>query len=96
MYGTIARMHPKEDRLAEFWAVGDEMRSAPMAGFVASYLFQPDHNPYQRPTVFLVAVFEDQATYQANADSTEQDARYRRLRELLEDDPEWMDGTFRG
>jgi quinol monooxygenase YgiN len=95
MYGTIARMHPKQERLDEFWAMGDEMRATPMAGFVASYMFEPDQNPYPKPTVFLVAVFEDEATYKANADSPGQDARYRRLRELLDDDPDWMDGTFR-
>jgi quinol monooxygenase YgiN len=94
MYGTIARVHPRQDRMDEFWAMGEEMRAAPMLGFVASWLFEPDHNPYPRPTMFLVAVFEDRAAYEANADSPEQDARFRRLRDLLEDDPEWMDGVF--
>ncbi len=96
MYGTIARIHPKPDRMAELWAINDQLRAAPMAGFVASYMFEPDRNPYPRPTVFLVAVFEDEATYRANAARPETDAQYRRLRALLEDDPDWMDGTFRG
>ena len=33
-------------------------------------------------------------TYRANADSPEQDARYQKLRALLEDDPEWNDGEI--
>ncbi len=94
MYGTIARLHPRADRLDEFRALGDDMRAAPMAGFVASYMFQPDHDPYPQPTAFLIAVFEDEATYKANADSPE-DARYRRLRELLEDDPDWIGRDLR-
>jgi hypothetical protein len=60
----------------------------------ASYLFRPDQNPYDRDTVFLVALFDDAASYQANADSPDQNQRYLEMRELLEDDPEWMDGTF--
>jgi hypothetical protein len=57
---------------------------------------RPDQDPYDRPTLFLVAVFTDRDSYVANAESPEQDARYRELRELLEDDPDWMDGTFYG
>jgi quinol monooxygenase YgiN len=97
MYGTIARLHPNPDRLEELIAFGQEMvEGARPAGYRASYLFQPDENPYDRPTMFLVAVFDDEASYRANADSPEQDAIYRRLRELLVDDPDWTDGTFRG
>ena len=96
MYGTIARLHPRAGMIDELLAMGDSMREAPMAGFHASYLFLPDHNPYEHETVFLVAVFDDAETYRANANSPEQDARYRGLRALLEDDPEWMDGRFEG
>lgn len=96
MYGTIARLHPLENRLDEFMATGEAMRGATMPGFRASYLFRPDHNPYDRLTFFLVAVFDDKATYMANADSPEQNERFMRLRALLHDDPEWMDGTFEG
>jgi quinol monooxygenase YgiN len=98
MYGTIARIHPKPDRIDELMAMSStwfDDRSAP-AGFRHSFVFKPDQDPYDRPTLFLVAVFDDRATYVANAESPEQDAEYRQLRELLEDDPEWMDGTFEG
>jgi heme-degrading monooxygenase HmoA len=96
MYGTMARIQPlpgKEDALI---AIGETMRAAPMPGFRASYLFKPDTNPYPNPTYFLVAVFDDEATYKANADSPGQDARYRELRALLAADPDWMDGTYWG
>jgi heme-degrading monooxygenase HmoA len=96
MYGTIARLHPRTGRVDELMAIGESLRNAPMDGFRASYLFRPDRNPYFRETVFLVAVFDDAESYRANADSPEQDVRYRGLRALLEEDPDWMDGTFIG
>ena len=97
MYGTIARIHPKPDRLEDLRAYGRSMTGADMpAGFRSTYLVEPDEAPYDRPTLFLIAIFDDEATYKANAASPEQDARYRQMRELLQDDPEWMDGTFTG
>ncbi len=97
MYGTIARLHPRADRVDELLALGDTlMEGAEPAGYRGSYVFQPDQDPYDRPTMFLVAIFDDEATYRANASSPEQAARYPRLRELLDDDPDWMDGTFAG
>ena len=41
-----------------------------------------------------LAVFQDKASYSANADDPEQDGWYRRLRENLESDPEWEDGEY--
>jgi quinol monooxygenase YgiN len=96
MYGTIARLQPKPDRMDELVALGKRMAEAPMPGFRSSYLFMPDHNPYPKPTVFLVVVFEDRDSYIANADSPGQDARYQELRALLDADPDWMDGTYIG
>ncbi len=96
MYGTIARLHPRPGKTEELLALGQSMRAAPMAGFRASYLFRPDRNPYFRETVFLVAVFEGAEAYRANAESPAQDARYQEMRELLQDDPDWLDGTFLG
>jgi hypothetical protein len=98
MYGTVARIHPRANREAELQSLlevsGVDGRSP--AGFRHSFLFRPDQNPYDRPTLFLIALFDDQDTYRANAASPEQDAEYRRMRELLDDDPDWMDGTFEG
>ena len=52
---------------------------------------RPDGRPGE---LIGVAVFEDKASYQANADDPEQERWYFRLRELLEDDPEWEDGEY--
>ena len=79
--------------LQDRWDAGGDAKPA---GYRSAWLFTPDENPYDRPTAFLVAVFDDRPTYVANAESPEQDARYREMRALLEDDPEWIDGSFVG
>lgn len=97
MYGTIARLHPKPGALAQLRAMTDDLnraRGRVAEGFVAAYVFAPDEQPYERETLFLVALFRDKATYDANADSPEQNEQYLQMRALLEDDPDWMDGTF--
>jgi hypothetical protein len=46
--------------------------------------------------VFLIALFDDEASCNANGDSPEQHARYVGLRAPLEDDPGWRVRTFDG
>jgi len=96
MYGTIARLHPSAGREDDLIAYGSRIREVEVPGYRASYVFRPDENPYDRPTLFLVAVFDDQASYRANAASPDQHERYLELRSMLDDDPEWIDGTFEG
>ena len=94
MYGTIARLHPSAGREADLEAYGRRVRERRVPGYRSSFIFRPDHNPYDRPTLFLIAIFDDEATYRANADDPAQNDRYLEMRALLDDDPEWMDGTF--
>lgn len=94
MYGTIARLHPKPDRLKDLAAYGERIAALEVPGMRQSYLFRPDENPYERETVFLLAMFDDEASYRANADDPAQHERYLEMRSMLEDDPDWMDGTF--
>lgn len=94
MYGTIARLHPRPDRVAELEALGESLNVDPPPGYVASWLFRPDRNPYFRETMFLIAVFEDAESYRTNADTPEQHARYLEMRDLLMDEPDWIDGHF--
>jgi hypothetical protein len=94
MYGTIARLHPSPGRKADLEAYGSRVADVPIDGVVGAWLFTPDRDPYARETAFLVAIFEDEASYRANADSPAQHERYLEMRALLDDDPDWMDGTF--
>jgi quinol monooxygenase YgiN len=94
MYGTIFRLQPKQGREQEIVGLMEEWsrsRGKKVAGAQAAYLLQSE----RRPGEFVgVAIFDDEQTYQANAKAPEQDQWYRRLREELEADPIWEDGSF--
>jgi hypothetical protein len=45
-------------------------------------------------TVMMAVVFDDKASYVANANSPEQNARYQQMVALLEGPPEWHDGEI--
>ena len=91
MYGTIARMRLKpgmEKQLLEQFHI---FESARVPGSVTVYWYRMDTNPNE---YYLAAVFSSKEAYQANAESPEQDARYRQMLSLLEGEPEWHDGEI--
>jgi hypothetical protein len=85
MYGTVAHLKTKPGAIESFKRM--EMRHP--KGFVASYVYQLDSDPSE---LMMVAIFEDEASYRANAESPEQDREYRDFRSYLTADPEWHDG----
>ena len=88
MYGTVAKLRVKADREADLVTHLNQYRGGLAGGFVASALYRADDGDGH----WLAVVFESKQAYESNADSPEQDARYRELRELLDADPEWHDG----
>jgi hypothetical protein len=91
MYGTVARLQMKPGAQAEMAALARELQGVKIPGLVADYLYHLDNASDE---YYLAAVFETKAAYIANANSPEQDVRYRRLRALLVADPEWHDGEI--
>ena len=89
MYGTIAHFRIKPGVKDEFVRTMDSFGDAVIAGWVADYYFQMENDSDE---FYLVAIFQDIQTYQANADSTEQHERYLVFRSFLVDDPQWHDG----
>jgi heme-degrading monooxygenase HmoA len=91
MYGTVARLHVKPGSDARLNEITSSFGSLHVPGFVATYLYQTDagSNEY-----YLAVVFDSKASYAANAESPEQNARYLEMRELLAADPEWHDGDI--
>ena len=87
MFGTIFRAQVQPGKKDEFQKRMMDDRSMPK-GFRAAYLFDTAGDE-----VWGVAIFDDEATYRANASSPESDAQYREWRALLTADPEWHDGT---
>ena len=90
MYGTIARLRVKPEHMDELIHLTRSFEQEDVPGFIASYLFGADADIHE---AWLIALFVDRDSYRLNAELPEQDARYRKIRALLEADPEWHDGT---
>ncbi len=90
MYGTVARYRLKPGMEEQLLAFEREIREARLPGLVTEFLFRMDEDPN---VYYQAVVFESQEAYGANAESPEQDARYRKLLTLLEGPPEWHDGV---
>lgn len=91
MYGTIARMRAKpgtEAQLAEQMRMYEE---APIEGSIGSYVYRMDSDPSE---YYIAVIFTNKDAYLANANSPEQDARYRQLLAYLDGPPEWHDGEI--
>jgi quinol monooxygenase YgiN len=59
-------------------------------GLVSTTVYQMDSDPNE---LLMAVVFESKEAYVKNADSPEQDARYRQFVALLDAEPEWHDGA---
>jgi quinol monooxygenase YgiN len=88
MYGTVAEMRVKPGGLQKLGTMAPEADERDR-GAVAIYAFQMDDDPNE---VYTIAIFESKEAYVANAQSPEQDARYRQMLQWLEGEPEWHDG----
>jgi quinol monooxygenase YgiN len=90
MYGTVARMRVKPENRSKLEAVfKDQDRS--IKGHMGTYVLMENDSE----NVWILAVFEDRGTYDANADDPAQHEQYERYRALLEEEPEWHDGEIR-
>ena len=91
MYGTVARMRVKPGKEAEFLADARAEEEVRIPGYIGMLVYRMDRvlNEYM-----VAVVFTDEDSYFRNADSPEQEARYYRMREFLEADPEWYDGEI--
>ncbi len=92
MFGTVAIMKPKAGQeqavvgsLEKWW----NERRPQVAGAISSTIHRNQNNPQE---LIMSVVFDSEENYRANAGDPEQDRWYRELRDLLEDDPRWMDG----
>jgi quinol monooxygenase YgiN len=97
MYGTIGRLRIKAGMGDQFRQIiegqADAFEAGQVAGFVVSYVYRMDADPNE---FYVVAIFESRETYLANAQSPEQDARYRQWVPLLDGEPDWHDGEIVG
>ena len=91
MYGTVARMRLKpgaEEKMRELMRSYEALN---IPGQRATYVYRMENDP----NMFMMAViFDDRASYVANANSPEQNVRYLQMVDLLEGPPEWHDGEI--
>ena len=91
MYGTVAKMRVKAENVdAVRKVMAAQMEGAKPAGYLRSYVLSENDSDTQ----WLFVMFEDKASYMANADDPAQNERYMEFRALMEADPEWHDGTI--
>lgn len=89
MYGTVARFQVKPGRDEQLMKLSRNPEYQQVPGWVGQVVYRSDANPNE---YYIAVVFESKEAYWANAQSPEQDARFRELRELMAADPEWHDG----
>lgn len=91
MYGTIARLRMKPGSEAAMSELMHEYETAHIRGALGEYVYRMDGDPNE---YYISVIFDSKESYVANANSPEQDARYRKLLSLLESEPEWHDGEI--
>jgi hypothetical protein len=89
MYGTVAKMRVKPGMLDKLKELTGREDMVGIPGLVNTIVYQMDSDPNE---LIMAVLFENKELYVKNADSPEQDARYREFVDLLEGPPEWNDG----
>ena len=89
-YGTVAKLKVKPGKLGDLQKLNQSEAMSNIPGLVSTTVYQMDRDANE---LLMCVVFESKEAYVKNADSPEQDARYREFVALLDAEPEWNDGT---
>ncbi|OLC52848.1 MAG: hypothetical protein AUH85_15620 [Chloroflexi bacterium 13_1_40CM_4_68_4] len=94
MYGTIARIKVKRDKVRDLYALGQEwdaFHRKDVPGFISTEILWEEKEPGH---AFMIVRFTNKELYFKNANAPEQHEFYLRMRACLEADPEWNDGYY--
>ncbi len=91
MYGSVSRWRIKEGKQDELAQLMDELAKEPSPGSRGVTVYHADADPNE---YWVCGVWESREAYTSNSATPEQDARFRRLRALMDGDPEWHDGEI--
>lgn len=89
MYGSVSRWRIIEGKQEEFERLSKELMSDRPPGSRSVMMYHSDADPRE---YWVAGAFETREAYTGNSATPEQAERYRRMRELMESDPEWHDG----
>jgi len=88
---TVARMRVKPGTGTQLEPLSQEQESLDVDGHMAASVYQLDSGPDDD---YLIAILRDRESYTANAVGPARDDRFRRMRDVLADDPTWHDGEI--
>lgn len=91
MYGTVAKIKIKPGTYDQFYATSETMSQDSGHGEVAVMVLRTNEDPDE---LYMVAVFEDEEKYYANADRPETNANFRKMAQYFAEEPQWHDGEF--
>ena len=91
MYGTISRVRVKPGHLQQLLDAGaeNEREAAGQKGPGFLFVFKLDRDEDE---LYMVAIAESKADYQALSESPEMHQQYVRMAEHYEGEPGWFDG----
>src|SRR6476620_4004525 len=91
MYGTIARFQVKPGQASALFELSQRWSSEGTPGLMGDYVYRMDNEP---DIYYMAVIFESKEAYFANANSPQQDARYREMMAYMAAAPEWHDGEI--
>jgi heme-degrading monooxygenase HmoA len=91
MYGTVARWRLQDGKQREFEELAEGMMREIPRGSRSLLVYRSDVDPRE---YWVASSWDSKDAYTSNSNTPEQDDRFRRLRALMESDPEWHDGEI--
>jgi quinol monooxygenase YgiN len=91
MYGSVARWKVKAGKEKELEQLSEELMREIPPGARSVMVYRADANPGE---YWVASSWDSKEAYTSNSNTPEQDQRFRQLRELMDDEPEWHDGEI--
>ena len=91
MYGSVSRWRVKEGKQQELETVARELMSDRPPGSRGVVIYRSDSDSRE---YWIAGSWESREAYHGNSSSPEQQERFRKLRDLMDGDPEWHDGEI--
>jgi len=91
MYGSVSRWRVKDGQQQELEQLLNELMGEMPPGSLGVAVYRSDADPRE---YWVAGRWDSKDAYTSNSNAPGTDAGYRRLRALMEGDPEWHDGEI--